>query len=280
VAWKGYIKIMRPANCAMMGLAVIVGGVMASGKVGFDIRLMLGFVTGFALAAVVNVQNDIYDLELDKINRPERPLPSGELGKRSAMAFASALLLIGLAAATFTSPLCVVVAALSALLGALYNSSIKRTGLLGNIVVAFIVSMPFPYGWLVVGGSGGPLLLLFTLISFCAVLGREIAKGMADVEGDAQKGIRTVAVANGMSIAANAVAALFIFSVLLSLLPLAMKIVSAPYLAFLVPTDAGFILSASKILKDPSPRTAYVEKKRVLVWMALGLFAFLAGGVA
>ncbi|MBO3803755.1 MAG: geranylgeranylglycerol-phosphate geranylgeranyltransferase [Candidatus Brockarchaeota archaeon] len=280
MSWKGCVKIIRPANCAMMGLAVVVGGFMASGKAAPNPKLLLGFATGFALAAVVNVHNDLVDLELDRINRPDRPLPSGELGKESAAALASALLIAGLAAAALTSPACAALALASTLLGALYNSALKRTGLPGNVVVASIVSVPFAYGWLAVGGPGSPLLFLFTSTAFCAILGREIAKGMADVEGDAQKGVRTVAVSRGMRAAAASASALFLSSILLSLVPLAMKIASPLYLAFLLPTVAGFLFSASKILKDPTPRTAYVEKRRVLAWMALGLLAFLAGGAA
>ncbi|MGQ9514782.1 MAG: geranylgeranylglycerol-phosphate geranylgeranyltransferase [Thermoproteota archaeon] len=279
MALKGYLEIIRPINCAMMGLAVIVGGIIASGKIEYDIRLFLGFLTGFALAGVTNIQNDICDLEIDKINRPERPLPSGELDRRSATVWASFLLLVGLATAALTSTACLVVACLSTLLGFLYNAFIKRTGLLGNIVVAFIVSVPFIYGWLVVEGEEGLLIWLFSLTSFCAVLGREIAKGMADIEGDAQKGIRTIAVIRGMRKASATASALFIFSVILSFLPFLMRLVSTLYLVLVIPTDLGFIASTYKILREPTSRTAYVEKKRILVWMTLALFAFIAGGV-
>jgi len=279
VAWTGYVKIIRPINCAMMGLAVIVGGVIASGSFNFSPRLFFGSLTGFFLAGVINVLNDIHDLELDRINRPERPLPSGELKVRSAAAWASVLLAIGLASASLVSAICTAFAGLAALLGALYNRSLKRTGLPGNVVVAAIVSLPFVYGWLAVGGGDRPLLWLFSITAFCAILGREVLKGMADVKGDSKKGIRTVAVAKGMRTAAFATTGLFVVAILLSFLPLLMELVSMIYLPLIIPTDIGFLFSSAKIAGDHSPQTAYVEKKRALAWMAMALFAFMAGGV-
>jgi geranylgeranylglycerol-phosphate geranylgeranyltransferase len=279
VAWAAFLTIMRPINCAMMGLAVIVGGVIASGTLQAGNPLLLGFSTGFLLAGVINILNDINDLEVDRINRPERPLPSGALKVAAAAIWASLLLLLGLATAALTSPLCLIIAALASLLGGLYNRFIKRTGLLGNIVVALIVAIPFLYGWLAFGGNGGPLLWLFSLMAFCAILGREILKGIADVEGDARRGIRTIAVTKGLPPAALAAIGLFLLAVILSFLPPLLGLVYLAYLPPVMATDVGFLYSSARIWGDPSPRMAYVEKKRVLVWMTLALLAFLVGGV-
>jgi len=279
VAWTGFAKIIRPINCTMMGLAVIVGGVIASGGLNLDPRLFYGSLTGFFLAGVINVLNDIHDIELDRINRPERPLPSGEIKVKSAGAWASVLLVIGLASASLVSAVCLAFAGMAALLGALYNRSIKRTGLPGNIVVAAIVSLPFVYGWLAVGDGERPLLWLFFTTAFCAILGREVLKGMADVEGDSRKGIRTIAATRGMRTAGLAATGLFIVAILLSFLPLLMKLVSLIYLPLIIPTDIGFLFSSAKIARDLSPQTAYVEKRRALAWMAMALLAFMAGGL-
>lgn len=279
MAWTGFVKILRPINCAMMGLAVMVGGVIASGTLNIGTQLLLGSSTGFFLAGVINILNDVNDVELDRVNRPERPLPSGELKVRSAVIWASALLILGLATAALTSAVCLIVAGLASFLGGLYNRFIKRTGLPGNIVVALIVALPFVYGWLVSGGGDRPLLWLFSITAFCAILGREILKGMADVEGDSQSGIKTVAVTNGMRTAALATIGLFLLAILLSFLPLLMELVSLVYLPFVIPTDLGFLHSSAKIWGNPSSRTAYVEKNRALAWMTLALFAFMAGGV-
>lgn len=49
------------------------------------------------------VLNDVFDAELDKTERPERPIPSGLISKRSAAIFGTILLLIGITAAAFTN---------------------------------------------------------------------------------------------------------------------------------------------------------------------------------
>ena len=44
--------------------------------------MVLGFVTGFAICAFSMVVNDYYDIEVDRVNQPTRPLPSGQVSKR------------------------------------------------------------------------------------------------------------------------------------------------------------------------------------------------------
>ncbi len=66
--------------------------------------------------------NDIFDLELDKRERPERPLPSGKISKRNATIFASALLIIGIASASYVSVTSMIVAFSIAVFALLYDS--------------------------------------------------------------------------------------------------------------------------------------------------------------
>ena len=46
--------------------------------------IVLGFVTGFAICAFSMVANDYYDIEVDRVNQPTRPLPSGAVSMREA----------------------------------------------------------------------------------------------------------------------------------------------------------------------------------------------------
>jgi len=66
---NGFIRLMRPINCGMMGFAVFVGAVLAHPQFSnFDwVGIMYGFITGFMLTAASMTINDYYDRSIDAI---------------------------------------------------------------------------------------------------------------------------------------------------------------------------------------------------------------------
>ena len=62
----------------MIGLAVIVG-VVISGVTVESYRILCGFLTGFFISSYSMVINDYFDLDVDRINAPNRPLVKGEV---------------------------------------------------------------------------------------------------------------------------------------------------------------------------------------------------------
>src|SRR5450759_4695175 len=111
----GFIRLMRPLNCIMMGFAVFVGAVLAAPQLGSLnwLNIMLGFLTGFTFCAAAMVINDYYDRKIDAINEPQRPIPSGTVKPNEALAFMGVLAAVGFVFAGLVSILCFVVAAAS-----------------------------------------------------------------------------------------------------------------------------------------------------------------------
>ena len=66
----------------MIGLAVIVGIAIGFPEMILTTVSLFGFITGFAISGYSMIINDIYDLEIDKINQPKRPLPQGSVSIR------------------------------------------------------------------------------------------------------------------------------------------------------------------------------------------------------
>ena len=90
----GFIRLMRPVNCIMMGFAVLVGAVLASAPQFSSLNwlnILFGFLTGFTFCAAAMVINDYYDRKIDAINEPNRPIPSGLIKTQEALAFMGAL---------------------------------------------------------------------------------------------------------------------------------------------------------------------------------------------
>ena len=213
----GFVKLVRPVNCLMMGFAVIVGASLVLAEpVTFElgVSLILGFVSGFTLMAASMAINDYYDLEIDRVNEPGRPLPEGVVKPREALVLAALLTVVGLAAAFGTSLYCLGLATVAWVVAVSYNTLGKRTGLPGNFLVGACMAIPFLYGSIVVKNRLDNTALLFAAMAFLSGTGREVAKGIVDVEGDKSRGIRTVAISHGGKAAAILASLLFLSAVL------------------------------------------------------------------
>jgi geranylgeranylglycerol-phosphate geranylgeranyltransferase len=276
---KGLVSIIRPINCAMIGFAVIVGAFVSKPPSVHPLSLALGFVTGFAICAYSMVINDYYDIEVDRVNQPGRPLPSGDVSPKAALWLSYGLLAVGLlAAAAAYSAWAVAIAALYALLSWLYNYRAKKYGIAGNLIVASSLAIPFIYGGVVSGGSVFSSLLLFmAFTSFLSGVGREVVKAMADTAGDAKRGIKSYAIVHGLKRAAAVGAFFFLAAVVTSLLPLALISVDLFYKIFVIIPDVIFVYLAYAILKTPTAEGALTVKKRALLGMLTGLIVFIGG---
>ena len=278
----GFFRLVRPANGLMMGFAVIVGASLVLAEpvtLEVGISLMLGFVTGFTLAAASMAVNDYYDMEIDKVNEPGRPLPEGVVKPREALVFSAFLTAVGLVAAVRTSVSCLALAAVAWVVAVSYNTRGKRTGLPGNFLVGACMAVPFLYGSLIVKGWLDQTALLFAAMAFLSGTGREVAKGIVDVEGDRSKGIRTVAISQGEKAAAILASFFFLSAVLLSSLPVFLNLVRFWYVPFVVVTDLGFLVSSVMLVRDPSRANAKRIKTLALVWMTLAMVSFFAGTI-
>ncbi len=274
----GLLRMIRPVNCAMMGLAVIVGEVMALGG-GFLLwPALIGFAVGFLLLGAAMTTNDYFDVDIDRVNQPERPLPSGSVKPSQALWAAAILITGGLLLAATINLFTFGIAALSQMLMAYYNARGKRTGLPGNVVVSVNVGIPFVFGGFAVGNMN-LALGFFTLLSFLSSLGREVTKGIADIPGDSKIGVRTVAVKSGPKTASRVAALFFLLAVLLSLLPLVTRVVSWVYIPWVIACDTGFVYTSLSLLRKTTAENARRQKQLALVWMMLGLLAFLFGAL-
>ena len=272
-----YLSLMRPVNSAMVGFAVIVGVVVASPPSLLSLGAAQGFLTGFLVASYSMVINDYYDVEVDRVNNPRRPLPAGRLSLRAALTFALSLLAVGLVSAVvswenFT------VAAFFAWVAWSYSRWGKKRGLLGNMMVASSLAIPYIYGAAAVGASREPLVWFLAATSFLAGTGREIVKTVPDVEGDQLRGIRSVAKIFGPVAACRLGAAFYFAAVLSALLPILIMVVGTVYVLLVLIPDAIFLYASYRLLRDSSPQNAIYIKRLSLLGMFTGLIAFILGG--
>ena len=277
----GYLRLMRPLNCLMMGFAVIVGVALASSTISgiFWPNLIYGFITGFVLTAASMAINDYYDREIDATNEPNRPIPSGLIKPKEALAFAFILTTLGFATAYLTNISCFVVAIIAWIFFVAYNTIGKRSGLPGNFLVSLCVATSLIYGSYTGANAMELNVLIFASMVFLSNTGREITKGIVDVRGDEMQNVKTLAVRYGEKNAAIAATIFFLLAVFLSPIPWLLNLVSLWFIPLVAITDFGLVASSFMLVTDYSRESARKVKKMVLLLFIVGLLAFVIGAV-
>lgn len=268
----------RPWNAAMAMVAVAVGGlVVPSFDPGDATSLVVASLIAGLVTGAGNVLNDVFDADIDAVNRPERPIPRGRISKREAVAVAASLLavsLVGLGQVAKTLVVAIAVFNAVALLG--YSWKLKRTPLVGNSTVAYLVGSAFLFGGAAVGGISESLPLF--LVAFAATLGREVAKDVEDLPGDSGRA-ETLATALG-SMRASQVAALSMgITVLVSPLPYLAGVLGPVYLPFAAVADALLLYASFRLAMNPDEEGAAAAQRLVKLAMVAALAGFVAGSL-
>ena len=179
---------------------------------------VLIFLAVFLITGAGNVVNDYYDREIDAVNRPKRPIPSGRISPKSALNYSLVLFAAGCLLASLVNQLCLLVAAFNSVILFFYARNLKTTPLAGNLCVAYLTGSTFLFG----GATAGQVGLLANkvpfLLSFLATMSREIAKDIEDVEGDRLGGAKTLPILAGEKLSAALAAAFGLAAVGLSFL--------------------------------------------------------------
>ena len=276
-----FLTLIRPINSFMIGTAVLVGMAVISPSSLISIRALISFLVGFLISAFAMVVNDIYDVEIDRVNDPERPIASGRISPGTGVVFASLLLIAGLTSSLLLTTSNFVIALIFAVISWGYSFWGKRNGLLGNMMVAASMAVPFIFGGVaaVVSDDKSQIYLWsLALMAFLSGTGREVIKGIADVRGDQERGIRSIALIRGNKTASIVGGILLSVAIFTSFLPYLIQVAGIVYLLLVLVPNTIFLYTTWRILRDNSPANAEKVKTLALIGMVAGLVAFLLGG--
>jgi geranylgeranylglycerol-phosphate geranylgeranyltransferase len=184
------------------------------------------------MTAAANTINDYFDLDIDRINRPDRPLPAGQLSPHFAKMFAIILFGCGIFFSIFINIYAVIIAFLSAFLLVAYSARLKRTVLWGNATVSMMTAVAFVYGALAAGRWRDGLIP--AVFAFLFHFGREILKDMEDVAGDASANAQTFPIRFGRLPALILITILYAILILFTLVPYQLDIYNFAYLLAVV----------------------------------------------
>jgi geranylgeranylglycerol-phosphate geranylgeranyltransferase len=274
---EGLLRLIRPLNCIVMSFAVLVGASLTGlGNLQW-INLLFGAITAFTLTGAAMAVNDYYDYDIDIINEPNRPIPSGQVSLKASLVVTLIMTLIGLSFAFVISLYCLIFAIAAWIIMVTYTTIGKRAGFPGNLLVSACVAAPFLFGSLVAVNTITINILIFASMAFLSNTGREITKGIVDIEGDRQHKIKTLAVVFGSKKAAFAAAIFFIFAICLSPIPLILDIVSIWFIPFVLVTDVGLFWCSISLIENPERENSRKMKKIVLFLFIFGLLSFIFG---
>lgn len=210
--WRSYSDLARPFTLVAPALGFFSGAVTAIGAVPRDpwsTAILVPAFTGALMAAVFNAGsnalNQIYDLEIDRINKPKRPLTSGRLTIGQAWRFTVIAYLLTLVLAWLVAPggrhECFWIVAIAVVATIVYSVPPMRTkqrGMWANITIAIPRGVLLKVaGWSAVKTVAGVEPWFIGGIFGLFLLGASTTKDFADMEGDARGGCRTLPIIHG-----------------------------------------------------------------------------------
>lgn len=273
---KPYFELLRPINLLIGGFAVVVGFLLL--KTGFDLKLLsLGILSVVLVMGGGNGLNDYYDIEIDRINQPKRPIPSGKITPGGALTFSIILLLAGVIISAFISlkPFLFTLLVIIALF--IYNRYLKKSFLIGNILVSLLGGAVFIYIALVFDSPLKMALYPF-LFAFLFHLGREVIKDTLDIKGDRDSGSRTFPVVFGEKAGIALSVVIFFLLIIVTFLPYLLKIYGIIYFISVIILVDIFLLILIHSLLFKKERLEKI-KDILKIDMVLGLICLALGSL-
>lgn len=222
---RAFVELSRPFTLVAPALGFVSSGITAIGAAPaepWSWRLLIFPLIGAVMAAVLNAAsnalNQIYDLEIDRVNKPARALPSGRLSRRDAWTFTWIGYAIAWVLAWQVAPggrhdcfWLVVVATVMTFAYSAPPLRTKRLGIWANVTIAIPRGVLLKVaGWSSVKSMIGVEPWYIGAIFGLFLLGASTTKDFADMDGDARGGCRTLPLQYGVTRAAWMIAPSFV----------------------------------------------------------------------
>ena len=285
-----WFTLFRFGNSLTGLIGVFFGSLLALGEIpqgDFALITILHGLSVWAFMCSWNALNDILDVEIDKENKPDRPLPSGIISVNHAKMVTSSLMLISFVSLILAGYIStnfengfenwapsILIWLMGIFLLINYESSsnfslkLKDRGLPGNIAISLSVGMVILFGGAgVFDFTNSRVISLFT-IGFTYNLAREIIKDIEDIDGD--KGRNTLAMRIGIEKSRLVAWVILLFTMFSLLAPFALEIFPLEHLILITP-GLLILFQVKRKLAFSEDRNAQLLIKRSLQFSLLGL---------
>ncbi|AFZ46570.1 chlorophyll synthase [Cyanobacterium stanieri PCC 7202] len=214
--WQIRLQLMKPITWIPLIWGVVCGAASSGGYIWsvehFLIALACMFMSGPLLTGYTQTINDFYDREIDAINEPYRPIPSGAITIPQVVTQILVLLVGGIAIAYGLDmwaghefPVLTCLAVGGSFVSYIYSApplKLKQNGWLGNYALgSSYIALPWWAGHALFGELNWTIVVL-TLIYSMAGLGIAVVNDFKSVEGDRTLGLKSLPVMFGVTTAA------------------------------------------------------------------------------
>ena len=277
-----YIEILRPGNALMGAISIVLVALIDKT---FTIPVILAMIAVFFETAAGNVINDYFDYNIDLINKPERPIPSGRISLKNGRNYGYLLFLSGTICGFLISyitnnwiPFAIVL--LADIVLYLYAYKLKSTPLIGNLTVGFMTGFGFVFGGFSINNPGIIMTSIYLgFFAFVMTTAREIVKDIEDMEGDKADGARTLPILIGAKKPAILSAILIIVDSALCPLLYFYNIFGMLYLPVITIAVILFLYCAITILKSQERATAAKVSKYLKIGILIAFISFVFGSI-
>jgi protoheme IX farnesyltransferase len=276
--WRRYLELTKPKVVSLITFTAVVGTLLASpGLPPLDALLFgnLGIALAAACAATIN---HVLDRRIDEqmTRTRARPLPTGALSERQALAFAAALGMSSMAILAFLVNLLTAALTFLSLIGyaVVYTVWLKRATPQNIVIGGAAGAAPPVLGWAAVTDSVDPNALLLALIIFVWTPPHFWALAIARRDDYARAGIPMLPVTHGVAYTRLQVLLYTMLLVVVTLMPYLTRMSGLVYLAAALLLNGGFLYYAL-ILKITAREELPLKVFRFSVTYLMWLFAAL-----
>lgn len=265
---KGYLVALRPLNCLMGSIASVIGGFVSAPLLSSSLiyPLFLASIAVFLIIGGGNSINDYFDVEIDKINRPNRPVPSGALTQLWILIYSAMLLSVGVVLSGAINFTCFAIAMINSVLLILYGWKFKRSALIGNVLIGYLTGSTFLFGGAAASAYFIPSILF--LSAMFAITSREVIKDVEDIRGDLQVGASTLPIKCGIRPSLLLAACFMFVAVVISPIPFLISAFGWAYLSIVVVADIILMYSIALSWTSPTKASTYIKYGMLAVLMA------------
>jgi len=274
---KHFLKLIRPSICIISVFSFLISAFIV-----FPHQMekaLMASLPVFLTTAFGNVINDFYDVDIDKINRPNRPLPSGKIKINEAKIFAIVLALFSLLFSLFLSFLFFLLDLFNIFIAFIYAKKVKRT-IFGNLLDSYLSASCFlaPL-FLFETMKGFKILLLISLTSCLGNYSREILKDIEDIEGDLSYGATTLPIKMGERFAFFLSFLMYLLALILGYSLYFFSIFNKLYLVFLFLSSSLILNFLMCFKKKDFKSCSSTLQKRIKIAMFLMLLGYFLGSL-
>jgi geranylgeranylglycerol-phosphate geranylgeranyltransferase len=271
-----FISLIRPINILITALVICTGYLISETETVSLFLLISVSLSGAFTAAAGNIVNDIFDIESDKINHPERPLARKDLTYQAARRWWFFFALLSFIISSFIDFYAFFIILGVHIILIFYSYKFKSSAFAGNFIIALLTALAFVYGAYAAGNFSR--IIIPAAFAFLINYIRELVKDIQDIKGDSALGIQTFPGKFGIKNTKRIIIFFMLILLILTFYPFVADYYTIEFFIIMMLIVNPLLVYCIKILNSADENSIFKKVSLILKMnMAVGLFAIYIG---